>query len=67
MSDTPHTEEASAEQQRKQHHEQKLEQHAAATDALSRVNGALELQAALLAPGGFEQRLAHRERLAPHA
>ena len=49
MSDTPHTEEASAEQQRKQHHEQKLEQHAAATDALSRVNGALELQAALLA------------------
>jgi hypothetical protein len=40
MDDTPHTEEASAEQKRAQH---------AAAEALGRVNGALELQAALLA------------------
>ena len=40
MSDTPHTEEASAEQKR--------ELHETAADALSRVNGVLELQAALL-------------------
>ena len=41
MNDIPQTEETSAEQKR--------EQHEAAADALGRVNGALELQAALLA------------------
>lgn len=49
MNDTPQTEAASAEQQRKQQREQQREQHGAAVDALGRVNGALELQAALLA------------------
>ncbi|MEO8807230.1 MAG: hypothetical protein ABI433_14210 [Burkholderiaceae bacterium] len=41
MNEIPHTDEPSAEQKREQHH--------AAADALGRVNGALELHAALLA------------------